>query len=203
MLRFTTLPGLLALCLLAFAGEASAQWCQSPEGPYWCGDPDNCAGVCSDPTSDCTTSCEMFGGTQTTCGAYFGAPANDLDSDGVANGSDNCICTANSNQANCDGDAWGDSCDSANELWVFVTDLGRCDWDGDTHWNKFTVEQYGAKRYQNVCDGSFCSDRYLISEVDCHFSTGCGSSKGACCDCHYPFLWCSGGDDCGSPGCPF
>lgn len=150
----------------------------------------------------CDTDCKSGPTTWTTCGVFWGNPPNDLDSDGVANSNDNCKCTANSNQANCDGDAWGDACDPQNELWVFTQDLGRCEYDSDTHTFYRTIEQYGAKKFVNQCTGAVCYDEYLISDVDCYYTSSCGSSSGACCDCYYPFTWCIG-SSCPSPACPF
>ncbi|HEX7181545.1 MAG TPA: hypothetical protein VF756_06855 [Thermoanaerobaculia bacterium] len=194
------LLGSFLLVLLFIPSSAQAQWCQGVDGPYWCGDPNACEGICGEPGATCDTPCEGFGGNWTTCGG--GGP--DYDGDGVANESDNCLCQANSSQADCDTDGWGDVCDPRNEKWVFVEDLGRCETDSDVHWNKFTIEQFAAKRYRNECDGSYCSDRYLISSASCNFSSsGCGTSAGACCNCHYPFSWCTGIATCGSPDCPF
>lgn len=180
---------------------ADAQWCQGPEGAYWCGDPDACTFVCGEPGSDCTTSCDQFG-TGTTCGAFFGQNPADYDGDGVATSSDNCPCTANANQANCDGDPWGDACDAQNEKWVLLQNLGRCDLDYDEHAFYRTVEQFGSKKYQNLCGGAICYDQYLISDANCYYTTSCGATNSACCDCNYPFAWCIP-DVCPTPACPF
>lgn len=161
-----------------------------------------CGFVC--PSAGCDESCVLLNGTATTCAQFYGFPANDFDGDGIGNASDNCLCTPNTNQANCDGDASGDVCDANNAKWVFVQDIGRCDWDEDIHLTKFTIEQYAAIKYKNVCTGTFCFDRYISSSKSCNFSgSGCGSSAGACCTCNYPLPWCSASTGCGSPACPF
>lgn len=164
---------------------------------------DRCAVMCS--TAFCDETCQRADGSYTTCAQFRGFPANDYDGDGVSNAADNCLCTANTNQANCDGDAFGDACDAANVKWVFVQDIGRCAWDGDTHLGYFTVEQYASKKYKNVCTGTFCYDKYLLSSATCTFGSGCGSSEGSCCTCRYPLAgWCQQtAFGCGSPACPF
>lgn len=183
------------LTLVLLAGNALA----APPNPNY----NFCWNKCQ-PGVSCTTSCDgLFG--PTTCGAYNGAPANDLDSDGVANASDNCVCVANANQANCDGDASGDVCDSRNELWVLVSDLGACEWDSKVDFEglEYDLKLYGARRYRNVCNNAYCSDKYVIQNASCNFSlSGCGSSSGSCCQCSFE-AWCTPTILCGSPDCPF
>ena len=197
---------LLALPVLAlaalFPATAEAQWCQGVSGPYWCGDPNSCLYLCGQPASNCTTACK-FGGGWTTCGETQGLNAADYDSDGISTSNDNCPCTANANQANCDGDNYGDICDPKNEKWVLLQNLGRCDLDFDLHFDHRTVEQYGSKKYRNLCGGAICYDRYLLSDADCSYTSSCGSTNGDCCVCNYPFEWCIGGTSCPSPACPF
>ncbi|HWM92749.1 MAG TPA: hypothetical protein VN493_18440 [Thermoanaerobaculia bacterium] len=193
MIRRSSLPySVFFLALVLAAGSAMAV----PPNPNH----NFCWNKCT-PGVSCTTSCEGILGP-TTCGAHNGAPANDLDSDGVANASDNCACVSNSNQANCDGDAFGDVCDSRNELWVFVTDLGACEWDSHVDWTEFDIDLYGTRRYQNLCTNSFCYDRYKITSGSCSYNLGCGSSAGDCCDCLFGNA-CYPSITCGSPACPF
>lgn len=189
----------LALLLPVVAG---AVLCRDPSGePYPCDDFQFCAYVCGTLGGSCTEPCKQAG-VWTTCGAYNGLPANDYDSDGVANAGDNCPCTANANQADCDTDGIGNACDSNNVKWVLQQNLGRCDLDYDTHALYRTVEQYGSKKYVNVCNNAVCYDRYLLSSAKCYYTNSCGYSEGACCDCNYTFAWCIPGV-CPTPDCPF
>jgi hypothetical protein len=194
-MKASLLKGSLGLLLFAGALFAAAS-AQAVEGILPVCNTNRCFNKCD---NDC-----RVGSQDMTCLEWYNRFSNDGDADGVPYPGDNCPCGANANQANCDGDAMGDSCDPVNENWVLVADLGRCDWDPDTHLWYYTIEQYGARRYRNTCNNAFCSDRYLISDADCTFSaSGCGSSSGACCDCHYEFFWCTGPDQCGGPACPF
>lgn len=50
-----------------------------------------------------------------TCNGLTLDPATDVDFDGIANGTDNCIAVSNVNQLNTDGDAWGNACDTDDD----------------------------------------------------------------------------------------
>lgn len=177
---------------------ANAQWCHDQDTTWWCGDPNACEGICSEPGATCETYCEQWG-LPSTCGGG----GTDLDGDGVLNGSDNCVCVANANQADCDIDGAGDVCDYQNERWVYQQDIGQCDWDGDNHFGSIDVEVYGARRYVNVCNSSVCNDKYLIDQGSCVWTSSCGWSDAACCNCNFP-QYCSTDNQCGNyPDCPF
>lgn len=191
--------GFILLALLCASAPAQAQWCQDINGAYWCGDPSACEGVCSQSGSDCTTECSRFG-EWSTCGAG----GDDNDSDGVADSSDNCVCAYNPNQANCDGDSLGDACDPQSAVWVFVQDLGECDIDRHATGTEWDVQRMGALRYRNLCDNTYCSDRYVIEEKSCTFSFwGCGKSYSHCCECWWDYNTCHQQNTCGGPDCPF
>ena len=172
---------LLGLCLLAFLfapAPAQAAWCQGPEGAYWCGDPEACPGICNEPGSDCTTACKRLSGTWTTCG---GGPANDADSDGVSDASDNCLCTANSNQANCDQDSMGDVCDPVDQKWVPTNIRTYCDWDADWHFGYGEIEQYGTRSYRELCTNATCNNIEFIQEKRCYEPF----DDDYCCEIHF------------------
>ncbi len=194
---------LLGSCVLAFLflapAPAEAQWCQDINGPYWCGDPEACQAICSEPGSDCTTPCKRFN-NWATCGAGGG----DNDNDGIADDTDNCTCSANADQADCDQDGLGDACDAQNERWILVQDLGECDIDRHATGTEWDVQRIGARRYRNECNNTYCSDRYVIEEKSCTFSFwGCGQSYSHCCDCQFGYNTCHQPSVCGEPNCPF
>jgi hypothetical protein len=149
----------------------------------------------------CTTPCDGLLGP-TTCGAYSGAPANDLDSDGVANASDNCVCTPNPNQANCDKDSLGDACDATDNSIVQVsqgTQACHIDQGGGTL-NK-TLKIYYGDVYSSSCTGT-CVKKRLVKELSCgtSLSTSCCTSQWFYPDCtNIPWFQ----DLCGQPRCPF
>lgn len=96
----------LALLLVTLVSPLHAQ----PEPKDWCNQ------VCS--SSWCDEYC--WDGLQgsTTCAEFLNRTNRDYDSDGVLYPNDNCACLWNPNQVNCDGDSWGDACDSLQGTWV-------------------------------------------------------------------------------------
>lgn len=165
----------LLLALLLVPAPARSLWCQGIDGPYWCGDPDACEEVCTQPGADCTTSCKQFQ-TWTTCG---GGSEDDGDEDGVTNDVDNCTCTPNSSQADCDGDGAGNVCDNENANYVF-SHKELCMVDRDTHFGYFELEKHHDWVYVDVSscnsppkletredpDSAWC---FNISTYDCCF----------------------------------
>lgn len=141
----------LSVCLAVFvlailaASPAAAQSC------YQCSQ------------SSCDMSCEYCAGWYeqdgscsltewTTCAEWWGLPATDYDSDGVSNGNDNCLCTANSSQVDCDGDGAGNACDSVNANYVYSHDE-LCMIDKDNHWLYYELERHYDRVY---VDNSSC-----------------------------------------------
>lgn len=163
-----------------------------------------CAYVCS-PTGgggDACTSCNLAG-TPSTCGQYWGRPANDLDGDGIINTSDNCQCAANANQANCDGDADGDVCDYQDNSWTRISvGTQRCYLDEDNHVYSTTLEFYYQDVYRSACTGQSCYKKYLYGSVSCSL----GSDNYQCCLNKWFYTDCQGAwnqDNCGLPRCAF
>jgi len=129
------------VCAILFTSVAAAQDC----------------GQCYGSSLSCDTPCWVCMGGDTidggcsnmewiTCGQARGNPENDLDSDGVDNSVDNCTCTANASQANCDGDGFGDACDSVNANYVYSHDE-LCMIDRDTHFGYFELERHFDRVY--------------------------------------------------------
>jgi hypothetical protein len=132
-----------------------------------------CPFVCK-PTTSCSTGCSGQG----TCRNYGQCADLDTDGDGVPSGRDNCPSVSNPNQANCDGDALGDACE---------TDLGRytlvrfgntlCQFDPDLHIDGADVEIYTADLYRDT-SCRHLPDAYLKRQVA---SVHCGfHSEGTC-----------------------
>ncbi|HYO13551.1 MAG TPA: hypothetical protein VE685_10185 [Thermoanaerobaculia bacterium] len=196
-----SLSFLLALtACLAFTSSLQAQWCHDIDQTYWCGDPYDCQYICYQAGSDCTTPCNQFG-IQTRCGG----DSSDLDLDGVPNDGDNCACTANSNQTDCDTDGLGDACDPQNAKWVYLRDIGQCDWDADHSAFEITIEVYAADEYVNVCDNTVCYKQRRTFHDRCLWSSECGWGSSECCDClssRDNKNYC-GYNSCGSTECPF
>ncbi len=187
------------LCCLAFITlfTAPAQAVIDPESycPQVCG--------AGDPCASCLIWVIGSGATPTTCGQYWGRPANDLDGDGVINTSDNCQCLANSNQANCDFDAYGDACDLQDNSWRRISVGTRnCYLDEDEHIYVKTLELYYQDVYRSSCTGQTCYDKYLKDSVDCPL----GSNIYNCCQDEWDIFECGGvwnQDTCGLPRCNF
>jgi len=160
-----------------------------------------CGSVCSSGTP--CDSCRTAGGLTTTCGQFAGHPANDLDGDGVVDTNDNCSCAANSNQANCDGDAYGDVCDFQDNSWKLITTgTQHCYLDTDNHTFNTTLEFYYQNVYKSSCTGQTCYQKYLRGSVSCTT----GSDYYQCCQNKWFAPDCGGAwnqDQCGLPRCAF
>lgn len=183
---------LFCLCLLGvlFLPEpALAEGSPSPS--------DYCSSKCT--AARCYEGCyDFFNGHGSTCAAFLNR-FQDYDGDGVAYTSDNCACHSNSNQADCDGDGRGDVCDSRNEKWVLVQDLGRCR-DNDSHSWGWRVEEHSVTKHQNVCTNAYCIHQSLVSDENCVAFDYANADD--CCEENFSFSFCEGAT-CGSASCPF
>ncbi|WP_394844435.1 amidohydrolase family protein [Pendulispora brunnea] len=75
------------------------------------GDGDGRGDACDRCPGDAANTCPVRGGAAQNQDGKPPIDANDTDGDGVANGKDNCPEQANTDQADGDGDGWGDACD--------------------------------------------------------------------------------------------
>ncbi|HEV8580799.1 MAG TPA: thrombospondin type 3 repeat-containing protein [Thermoanaerobaculia bacterium] len=134
------LTSLIILCSLLSPGVARAT-CQDDCGASYhecsisCGG--NCDQLCLDDYNYCMNNCQYW----------------DTDGDGVLDGSDNCPSTANSNQADCDGDGSGNVCDSLNGNFVPSGSQSVCASDRDDHVWGYTIE---VTYQQTYVDTSSC-----------------------------------------------
>jgi hypothetical protein len=108
----------------------------------------------------------------------------DPDGDGLLSLYDNCRYVKNANQANCDGDAYGDACDSDNVRVTRRTEsantpegaTGRttCEYDPDVHSISYFEVEYvtGSRTYETkqYCgpSGSRSETRLVSEDVDHH-----------------------------------
>lgn len=119
----------------------------------------HCSQVCTS-SSVCSESCtEDECGSWISCGQY-GVCDGDPDDDGWW-GSDNCPFTYNPDQANCDGDAAGDVCDSENATYVASGPSQWCHIVGRSHFGYVDVQ---LQTEIPVHDASTCGspDKWLI-----------------------------------------
>lgn len=131
-----------------------------------------CVGFCSRYCSD-----PELGGATSSCEAWLIGEGIPGDTDGIANLSDNCVCTNNTNQANCDGDSKGDVCDSMNGNFVVADRWTACASDTDQHVGFFdgVVEEHRQYEDTSACNAADRWDRRTvtthclctISETDC------------------------------------
>jgi hypothetical protein len=112
------------------------------------------------PSVHIVTRCDRVG---------VSATATDTDSDGIADGCDNCLMTANADQRNFDNDAFGDVCDS--------------DVDGDTVANG--SDQCAFTPLGQPHDTIGCSQSQVDQDLDGKCDPGFSSPS-----------WCTGTDNC-------
>ncbi len=131
----------------------------------------------------------------------FGLP-NDCDRDGVPDNQDNCMELPNPNQANCDGDAWGDVCDNFNASYANLGSEYTCMADKDNHigyvkWehhveqiqhdvsscgapNRYTSRVRSSGYCDPFSDDQYCCDEGIgtsIQQVGDNPSVWCGSKR--------------------------
>lgn len=198
--QLLTVVSIAVLVVFAGAGAALAVpgYDDPPPGP----NPQFCTEICGGGAS-CQKSCRELDGTWITCGEYAGNPANDLDGDGVANGPDNCNCTSNPSQADCDGDSQGDACDPYDNSWYLHNfSIGTCHVDVDDHVFYETMEMYNKEIWRSACTGATCVRNKLKYDFNCYTDADM-----SCCldkspydpDCYLAWNY----DACGQPKCPF
>jgi len=168
MRRCLTVLLAASTCAILAASPAAAQSCEecsylSCDSPCWV-----CAGA-EHPDGSCGRI------AWTTCSG----DTNDSDGDGVGNGTDNCICTSNSSQANCDGDAQGDACDSVSSNYVLQSEQ-LCMIDHDEHGVYFELERHIDRLY---VDASSCNAPSYYDTYEHPDSTWCFNvSARECCE---------------------
>ena len=121
-----------------------------------------------------------------------------MDLDGVLDRIDNCLIVANPDQVNCDGDRFGDACDSLDARYAPVSGTDQtCMTDKDDHVTHFSFEHHveyierdvsscGApdRLGRRIRDEATC---FNISDEDCcRLLTGSLSATGAS-----PEPWCT------------
>lgn len=140
----------------------------------------DCQQDCSRVLDECRQSCSQCSCEADYESCIYYCQYTDWDGDGVVDPSDNCPDTPNSNQANCDGDSFGDVCDSFNANYQAVTAEKTCMTDKDQHTlRSFTFEHHveWLERDMSSCGGT---DRWrsriredntcaFISDYDCCF----------------------------------
>lgn len=192
--------GLACCCFALFVLAAVPEPVYSVPDPEI--DPERfCSYACTPGADPCRTCRSSF--TEMTCGQFWGRPANDLDADGIVNTSDNCRCVANANQANCDGDGYGDACDPQDNSWALISaGTQRCHLDEDNHTYKVTLELYYQNIYRSSCTGQTCYKKYLLESFDCSITV----DTYQCCLDNWWDPDCGGAwnqDQCGYPRCNF
>lgn len=179
------------------------------QGPPGLGSGNTCAEVCSLSEPDtCLLGCQTPGGQNMACWQWFGQLDPDLDDDGVANASDNCVCRANADQANCDGDPYGDVCDVDDTLWELTeerSDICFVQVIPDRINGFPALSGWSSELHTNVCgSGGTCIDvvpayyyhqctSWMDPEDCCYFETQLSNT--VCTNLNFSL--------CGGPECDF
>lgn len=130
-----------------------------------------CATFCN-PSVPCDFNCYYNYNYQSTCLIYNGVCNRDPDADGIDWVVDNCPKNANANQADCDGDGYGDVCDM-NGTFVPSGKKLACASDKDNH---VVYVTYEVKYQQKYVDISSCHspDRWNHSTLSTNCYGVCG-----------------------------
>ena len=106
------------------------------------------------------------------CGSPCGGGCgwnDDYDCDGVINATDNCTDHPNSNQADCDGDGYGDVCDAVDATYQATGSVDTCMTDKDDHFAYKTFEHHVEQRQVDVssCGAPDQWNRWVRMDNDC------------------------------------
>ena len=175
-----------------------------------------CVDDCQTEYNNCTQGC-----SQCQCDAEYNNCLNfcesvtDYDGDGILDTSDNCPNVANANQANCDGDAYGNACDTQDNSWTLIS-VGNtmCAVDEGTKPLGKELKISYQDTYQSACTGATCTKKVGQHTFMCYWGSESSDLDGCCRNkhCGLPY-WdtstpcpdCDGawGDNCNTPRCPF
>jgi hypothetical protein len=177
----------------------------------------DCSTACNQSYNECRTSCggncdQLCLDDLNSCMSY--CQYADSDSDGINDPYDNCPDTANSNQANCDGDAAGDACDSQDNSWTRIsigTTMCAVD-EGSKPLGKEIKISY-QDTWQSSCTSSTCYKKVGKYTYTCTWGSEASNLLQCCrkkrCNLESwqtaPCPDCDGGwgDNCSYPRCPF
>ena len=107
---------------------------------------------------------------QSPCGGGCGQ-FDDYDCDGVNNATDNCTDDANTNQADCDNDGYGDVCDATDGIFQATGSVDTCMTDKDSHLPPI-YKSFEHHVEQRLVDVSSCNspdrwNRWIRDEAYC------------------------------------
>lgn len=125
------------------------------DGDGVCGDADICPGGDDLLDSD-------FDGTPDACDVCPSDFGNDADADGICESADNCEATWNPDQADSDGDGYGDVCDLDNDNDGVPDTDDNCPFDANSSQDDFDGDGVG-----DICDHDFDGDGVIDSGDQC------------------------------------